>query len=84
MNSQPEQVDLRAEQQVLQEDLQRIYNSRNDPGMLALRRQLALRLEDLNRKLRSCDPVELGRVQGQCIAIDDTLQQLMSPPINGI
>ena len=52
--------------------------------MLALRRQLALRLEDLNRKLRSCDPVELGRVQGQCIAIDDTLQQLMSPPINGI
>ena len=73
--------DLQAQQQLVQEDLLKIHAGRNDPAMLALRRQLELRLQSSERKLRSCGRDEFEKLQGACSTLDDVLNLMQQRPM---
>lgn len=59
-----------------------IYEHRNNPGMDSLRDYLAGNLEEVKSLLVTCDPGELGKLQGQARVYNSLLITLTQAPFD--
>lgn len=59
-----------------------IYEQRNNPGMDSLREYLAGNLDEVKSLLTSCQPHELGDLQGQARVYGGLLKTLTQPPFD--
>ena len=84
MNQETQSVRLNPQQAANQisELLSAVYNNRQDPGLRSLRVLLEARLRQKQNKLLSCDPSELGRLQGACTEIQSLLDMMAQAPLN--